>query len=609
MPGPLSTSELEPPFANQDGAGIYSIPDWSIPPPGVQDLLFELRSRLREWIFANKIPQRLKAHALQQDPSPLFSAEEISALRDLFQDWVRTQGSAHVVDWSVPEYQPYALHALQFFANLVKDRDNTLCQCLIDGAPTGYDNDIPLSNVFIPHPAVPELDHQLSIAKENWQSATNNPDTVHELVQSEVQKGWLYEVPALQSAQEKWGDRVAVGKMSLVLSPTRAPRLVVDSTVCGTNDSCCIPERYTFARLTGCSGLLSFANALRALRRLPLGHQGGAQNDPRQGLRSRTAGGYVARPFKPRGEALLLQSLSIRGKFSALWFQRLAGLLLRLMHLWIFVRHALLGYVDDFLFIQDRETILYSASLLLCFTSMFGVPLSWAKLQLGSTITWIGWHFNFTSGSFCIPQDKVDKLYDMIREAMRSRRVTGALLHKLVGLLQWFCMLYKSCKPWLVSLFADLHRHLVSNYSVSPGLWPSLPRYLDDDLRFTSVPPGTQVPLGGKLLEARHTTLQTKQDLAKVRTSSRIWMRVTNPASDRRSLSRASRTFLAFWEVPTATAIHSTVSSLPLPMRVQMENSLALADFFPYLSQSWQLAELSCLGLELRTPAQGYCLL
>ena len=96
--------------------------------------------------------------------------------------------------------------------------------------------------------------------------------------------------------------------------------------------------------------------------------------------------------------------------FSALWFQRLAGLLLRLMHLWIFVRHALMGYVDDFLFTQDRDSILYSASLLLCFTAMFGVPLSWAKLQLGISITWVGWTFNFTSGSFYIPQEKVDKL-------------------------------------------------------------------------------------------------------------------------------------------------------------------------------------------------------
>ena len=303
--------------------------------------------------------------------------------------------------------------------------------------------------------------------------------------------------------------------------------------------------------------------------------------------------------------------------FSALWFQRLAGLLLRLMHLWIFARHALMGYVDDFLFVQDRESILYSASLLLCFTSIFGVPLSWAKLQLGSSITWIEWTFNFTSGSFHIPQEKVDKLYNLIKEVTRSRRVTSTLLHKLVGLLQWFCQLYKSCKPWLASLFADLHRHLASQYSISQGLWPSLPRYLDDDLRFTSVLPGTQVPLGGKLLEARHTELRTKKDLSKVRTSNRIWMRVTNPKSDRRSLSQASKTFLSFWEEWCQRLQPYTALSLPLQLQVEPfadaradGELVGIGGFISlpsgrcvWFSQSWQLSELSCLGLQLRQPA------
>ncbi|CAE6964864.1 unnamed protein product [Symbiodinium sp. CCMP2592] len=224
-----------------------------------------------------------------------------------------------------------------------------------------------------------------------------------------------------------------------------------------------------------------------------------------------------------------------------------------------------MGYVDDFLFIQDRECILYSASLLLCFTSIFGVPLSWAKLQLGSCITWIGWTFNFTSGSFHIPQEKVDKLFNLIKDATRSRRVTSALLHKLVGLLQWFCQLYRSCKPWLASLFSDLHRHLASQYSISQGLWPSLANYLDDDLRFTSVPPGTQVPLGGKLLEARRTELKTKQDLCKVEA-------FADARADGELIGIGG--FIAF---PSGAYI--------------------------WFSQAWQLSDLSVLSLELRRPA------
>ena len=157
--------QFDTPFAYQDGAGIYSVPDWSTPPPGTPDILCELRSKLGKWIFANKIPHRLRAHALQYRPEPLFSNDEIAELRRLFQEWVSLQGVSDVIDWTIPEHQPYALHALQFFAKLVKDKDDMLCQCLLEGVPTGYDRDIPLSNVFIPHPSAPELDHQLPLPK------------------------------------------------------------------------------------------------------------------------------------------------------------------------------------------------------------------------------------------------------------------------------------------------------------------------------------------------------------------------------------------------------------------------------------------------------------
>ncbi|CAE7041542.1 unnamed protein product [Symbiodinium sp. CCMP2592] len=113
-------ARFDPPFANQDGAGIYSVPDWSTPPPGVPDVLCDLRSKLRQWIFDEKIPQRLQAHALQHSSEPLFQEGEIQHLRQLFQSWVSEQGSSHVIDWTIPDHQPYALHALKFFSQFVK---------------------------------------------------------------------------------------------------------------------------------------------------------------------------------------------------------------------------------------------------------------------------------------------------------------------------------------------------------------------------------------------------------------------------------------------------------------------------------------------------------
>ena len=61
-------------------------------------------------------------------------------------------------------------------------------------------------------------------------------------MEEELSKGWLFEVDSLASAQERFGDKLAIGKMSIVNAPGKKPRLVVDSTVCGTNPSCVIPE-------------------------------------------------------------------------------------------------------------------------------------------------------------------------------------------------------------------------------------------------------------------------------------------------------------------------------------------------------------------------------
>ena len=106
--------QFEPPFANQDGAEIFSIPDWSCPPSGARDVLYDLRQMLRQWIFQRKIPQRLGEHASQHCPDHLFTEAEIVGPRQLFQEWVQSQGSTQVVNWEIPSHQPYALHALTF---------------------------------------------------------------------------------------------------------------------------------------------------------------------------------------------------------------------------------------------------------------------------------------------------------------------------------------------------------------------------------------------------------------------------------------------------------------------------------------------------------------
>ena len=51
-------------------------------------------------------------------------------------------------------------------------------------------------------------------------------------------------------AQERWGERLAVGRVNVVSAEGRKPRLVVDNTVCGANDACTINESYSLPMLS-----------------------------------------------------------------------------------------------------------------------------------------------------------------------------------------------------------------------------------------------------------------------------------------------------------------------------------------------------------------------
>ena len=63
-----------------------------------------------------------------------------------------------------------------------------------------------------------------------WQSSENDLvlDTTRNLVQQELDKGWIYKYPgSIADAQAEFGAKLAVGRLGLTLSDSRPPRLVV----------------------------------------------------------------------------------------------------------------------------------------------------------------------------------------------------------------------------------------------------------------------------------------------------------------------------------------------------------------------------------------------
>jgi len=64
----------------------------------------------------------------------------------------------------------------------------------------------------------------------NWQSAEDEPAIVQELIDKEIEAGWVSHFEGtLEDAQTYFQDGLAIGKLGLALSESRPPRLALDS--------------------------------------------------------------------------------------------------------------------------------------------------------------------------------------------------------------------------------------------------------------------------------------------------------------------------------------------------------------------------------------------
>ena len=531
------------PRACQDGGGIYSVPDSATPQPGVPDLFKVLRADLRQLLLQWRIPCRLRRMVADASAQPVFSTAEVRQLRTVWEHWFRAVGFSESVDWTVAEGQPYSLQALELLAKSMQDRDVALWPALQAGVPTGVAGDIPLSNTLIPLPTEhsPQDDADFQICG-NWPGAEQHPELLEEMIQAEVEAGYLECVDSLHEAQQRW-PQIAVGKANIVQAVGRKPRLIIDPTVSGTNPACTIPERFTLPGLgdiqagfpiRGCSSevggfSLDIASAHKTVR----------VREAERGLLG----------VKVKDKYYFYRVAPFGGAFSAHWWQRIAGFFMRSCHRIVWIAHVMIMYVDDALFWQAIGALDLSASLILSFCQVFNFPISWRKLQLGPVVEYIGWQIHFRAGAFCLPTSKVDKLLQAIEQILSGQFCTCRELEAIIGLLHWVVQMATALRPWLCVLYHDKARPLGTNFSLSPAVWQQLSTYLDAEMRFTSTPPGTSIRSGSKLLSVRHVQIDSLADLRLVRaTGKRLWARVADPSTGKRKLSVASQRFLLFWK-------------------------------------------------------------
>ena len=184
------------------------------------------------------------------------------------------------------------------------------------------------------------------------------------------------------------------------------------------------------------------------------------------------------------------------------------------------------------------------------FLQVVGIPVSWKKLQISCRVDWIGWRLCFSSGTVSLRDEKRLRLLECVRSLLRANgRVSAKDLESFLGLSMWACALFPNMRAMLHPFCKDLWSPAATNFSVAPSSWHSIRNFLDDSLRFVQAPPHTAIPVGAKLLSARHVPLLCRADLSKVAvTHRRLWLRIECLSSSRRKLSSASTRALQAFE-------------------------------------------------------------
>ena len=529
----------DPPLGQEDGAGIFSSPDWSLPDRDVPDTFKELRQGWVQRILKLQLDKQMLAYFYHAEhPDPPFSEEVVQVFRQMLISFFEKKG--YQLDWDIREHQPMHLKILQSFSQLMVDEDTSLFSSLLEGVVTGFCQNIPPSKCMPPNDRDVQMDVPLSAHYSNWNSADSDLVLTKSLVQEEIDKGWVFEFEGtLKEAQARWPVGVSLGKLGIAHSDGRAPRLVLDNTVCGLNPRCFVPERST---LPTCKDILR-TFPIREFQGDHMGfsvdvkaaHKRIVLHDQEQGLVGFTLDGrlyfYRVTPFG--------------AVFSAHWWARLGGFLLRIFHRIIWWVHTGFLYVDDYFFTQTRDMMPVSATLICLFCQICKIPISWGKCELGGSLQWIGWTFHLNAGYIEVPERKISKLLGYISEMKRSSRTTRRHLEKLIGLAMWITQLWPYMRIWIRHWYIDLYSIPATHFSIDYGDWHSLRSCLNDDMTFRIRPAGTAIPVGGTLISVRHQEVAQPSDLQSLRLSDkRIWMRIRDPHSNRRNLSESSMRIL-----------------------------------------------------------------
>ena len=360
-----------------DGAGWYSSADWTHP-QGV-NALTAFSERMQRYLLAHDLPRQIAASIASGRPDhPIPPEHHQNLLKACLQEAYSEKLDKTQVG------QPFRLNLMQFFAKALDDPDFALLEILKEGAPTGVFEALPSSHQWPHVPDAHPLRLPLEACQGNWKPAEAEPDLTQSLIDSEIANGWVELFQGSEAdARLAWPQGIAVGKLNVVTAEGKDPRLVLDSTVCQVNPSCCLPEKVVLPSAADVRSAFQPEDA----HGLWLGASLDVKAAHKRVMVKASDRGLLL--FRFQGKLYYYKVCHFGARFSAYWWQRLGGVLVRLLHGFMAAQpHRLWLYVDDLLANLHRPVILKPICLNGCLPDHppsphfleKGLPWRWPRL-------------------------------------------------------------------------------------------------------------------------------------------------------------------------------------------------------------------------------------
>ena len=190
-------------------------------------------------ILTTKLHTKVVDACKNHQSEPFVSEDELLP----FLDDIQHSFPSTSLDFTIPDHQPFRLHLLHSLLLISKDPDPKIATLLQEGIPSGAFSQLAPVGLWEPNSIISSDYPDLVVCHDNWTSANHNPDTTRQLIQKELDDGFIEELPDITTAEQRWPKGIALGKLGVVHADNRDPRLVLDSTICGMNGRCHLPEK------------------------------------------------------------------------------------------------------------------------------------------------------------------------------------------------------------------------------------------------------------------------------------------------------------------------------------------------------------------------------